>query len=257
MRKPVVVAWSGGKDCLMALARLRADPHWQPCALLTTITRDFDRVAMHGIRREVLHAQADALGLPLLECALDWPSSNAAYEAAMAEALRDARERWPGMCHCAFGDLFLEDVRAYREQQLARAGWTGVFPLWGSDTHVLAREFIACGHRAVLTCVDTEQLDGRFSGRDYDAALLDELPAHVDPCGEHGEFHTLSCAGPLFTESLRLQRATPSCATGVSSTPTSRWPESFAGHVRVRHMNRAATGAALREIPVDKNRGRA
>ncbi|MGH8118269.1 MAG: ATP-binding protein [Rhodanobacteraceae bacterium] len=205
MSERVLVSWSGGKDCLMALARLRADPRWNPVALLTTITCNFDRVSMHGIRRDVLHAQAASLGLPVLECRIDAPSSNEAYEAAMARALAGARARWPGLDHCAFGDLFLADVRTYRETQLARAGWTGVFPLWGSDTAVLSREFVARGHRAVLTCVDTTQLDAHFSGREYDAALLDELAPGVDPCGEHGEFHTLSYAGPLFPQPLSLQ----------------------------------------------------
>lgn len=200
------MAWSGGKDCLMALARLLADPCWQPCALLTTITREFDRVAMHGIRKSVLQAQASALGMPLIECMLAWPSSNAEYETAMAAALHEARTQFPGVRHCAFGDLFLEDVRAYREAQLGCAGWTCVFPLWGSDTRLLSRQFVTSGHRTVLTCVDTNQLDARFSGREYDIALLDELPASVDPCGEHGEFHTLSYAGPLFAEPLHLQR---------------------------------------------------
>lgn len=190
----------------MALARLRSDPAWDVVALLTTITRGFERVAMHGIRRDVLHAQVDALGLPLIECMLDWPSDNDAYENAMAQSLREAQARHPGMHHCAFGDLFLADVRAYREAQLARADWAGVFPLWGSDTQALSREFMAGGHRAVLTCVDTTQLDARFSGRDYDASLLDELPPNADPCGEHGEFHTLSCAGPLFARPLSLRR---------------------------------------------------
>jgi len=203
---PVLLAWSGGKDCLMALARLRADPRWHPVALLTTVTRDFGRVSMHGIRRDVLHAQAAALGMPLLECTLDWPSSNAAYAAAMAASLDAARARWPGLRHCAFGDLFLADVRTWREAQLAQVGWTGVFPLWGSDTHALARAFIAAGHRARLTCVDTTQLDAGFSGRAYDHALLAALPASVDPCGEHGEFHTLSFAGPLFAAPLALRR---------------------------------------------------
>ena len=206
MRQPIIIAWSGGKDCLLALERLHADARWQPCALLTTVTREFGRVSMHGIRNDVLHAQAAALGLPLIECALAWPSSNADYEAAMARALQNAQARFDGVRHCAFGDLFLADVRAYREAQLARAGWTGVFPLWGSDTRELSRAFVAGGHRAVLTCVDTTQLDARFSGRDYDAALLDELPVTVDPCGEHGEFHTLSCTGPLFAQPLPLQR---------------------------------------------------
>lgn len=206
MQEPILLAWSGGKDCLMALERLHADPHWRPCALLTTITSGFDRVSMHGIRRDVLHAQARSLGLPLIECAIEWPSGNEAYEAAMARALQEAQARWPGMRHCAFGDLFLDDVRAYRERQLDRAGWTGVFPLWASDTGALSREFLARGHRATLVCVDTTQLDPRFSGREYDDTLLDELPASVDPCGEHGEFHTLSYAGPLFEQPLRLRR---------------------------------------------------
>lgn len=206
MRQPIIIAWSGGKDCLLALERLHADPAWQPCALLTTVTREFGRVSMHGIRRDVLHAQAAALDLPLIECELAWPSSNIDYEAAMALALQDAHDRFQGVRHCAFGDLFLTDIRAYREAQLARAGWEGVFPLWGSDTRALSRAFLAGGHRAALTCVDTTQLDARFSGRAYDAALLDELPPAVDPCGEHGEFHTLSCAGPLFARPLSLQR---------------------------------------------------
>ncbi|WHZ17952.1 MAG: adenine nucleotide alpha hydrolase family protein [Rhodanobacteraceae bacterium] len=190
----------------MALAALRDDPAWRVVALLTTITGTFERVSMHGIRRDVLQAQIAALGLPLIECRIDWPSSNAAYEAAHANALRQARECWPGIRHCAFGDLFLADVRAYRERQLASAGWTGVFPLWGADTRELSRKFHAQGHRAVLTCVDTQQLDGSFSGREYDPSLLSDLPAGVDPCGERGEFHTLSHAGPLFNEPLRLER---------------------------------------------------
>ncbi|MGN6789748.1 MAG: ATP-binding protein [Rhodanobacteraceae bacterium] len=203
---PILLSWSGGKDCLMALAALRDDPAWRVAALLTTITARFERVSMHGIRRDVLQAQVEALGLPLIECGIEWPSSNAAYEAAHAAALRQARERWPGLRHCAFGDLFLEDVRAYRERQLANAGWCGVFPLWGADTRELAQRFHAQGHRAVLTCVDTEQLDGSFSGREYDPSLLRELPTGVDPCGERGEFHTLSYAGPLFNEPLFLER---------------------------------------------------
>lgn len=204
--KPILLSWSGGKDCLMALAALRDDPAWRVVALLTTVTRTFDRVSMHGIRRDVLQAQAASLGLPLIECMIDWPSSNAEYEVAHANALQQARGRWPGLRHCAFGDLFLEDVRAYRERQLGHAGWSGIFPLWGADTHELSHRFHAQGHRAVLTCVDTRQLDGSFSGREYDPSLLEALPARVDPCGERGEFHTLSYAGPLFAEPLLLER---------------------------------------------------
>ncbi|HEY8230127.1 MAG TPA: ATP-binding protein [Rhodanobacteraceae bacterium] len=210
MPTPTLLSWSGGKDCLMALAALRNDPAWQVVALLTTITGRFERVSMHGIRRDVLQAQVAAIGLPLIECRIDWPSSNAAYEVAYENALRHARERWPGLRHCAFGDLFLADVRAYREQQLAKSGWSGVFPLWGTDTRELSRRFYAQGHRALLTCVDTQQLDGSFSGREYDPSLLRELPSGVDPCGERGEFHTLSYAGPLFAEPLRLERGASS-----------------------------------------------
>jgi len=206
MQTPILIAWSGGKDCLLALQYLRADPAWNVVGLLTTITRQFDRVAMHGIRRDVLRAQARALSLPLIESELGWPSSNDAYETAFAESLRRAREATPGLQHIAFGDLFLEDVRQWREALLARHGWSGVYPLWGADTRALSREFVAQGHRAVLTCVDTTQLAASFSGRDYGAALLDDLPSSADPCGERGEFHTLSYGGPLFARELNLQR---------------------------------------------------
>ena len=205
-RHDVLIAWSGGKDCLMALDRLTADPRWRVVGLLTTVTRQFDRVAMHGIRRDVLQAQARALGLPLIESQLDWPASNASYETAFTASLAAARERWPGLERIAFGDLFLADVRAWREALLQRCGWHGVFPLWGEDTADLARRFVAAGHRAVLTCVDTTRLAADFAGREFDADLLDSLPAGCDPCGEHGEFHTLSHAGPSFTAPLRLER---------------------------------------------------
>jgi len=203
---PILLAWSGGKDCLLALQRLLADPRWHVVGLLTTINRSYQRVAMHGVRQEVLAAQTAALGLPLVEVALDWPGSNEAYEQAHAEALAQAQRRWPGLRHCAFGDLFLQDVRDYRVRQLGRENWRAVFPLWGEDTTLLSRRFISEGHRARLCCVDTQQLDASFCGRDYDAALLDSLPAGVDPCGERGEFHTLSYAGPLFRQPLTLNR---------------------------------------------------
>ena len=205
-RTPILLAWSGGKDCLMALARLRADPQWHPVGLLSTVNRTYGRVAMHGIRHEVLLAQAGALDLPLVEAAMDWPGNNEAYEEAHAAALAEAARRWPGLRHCAFGDLFLEDVRDYRVRQLGRAGWRAVFPLWGEDTAALSRRFVGEGHRAALCCVDTQQLDAGFCGRDFDRALLDALPSGVDPCGERGEFHTLSFGGPLFRRTLKLHR---------------------------------------------------
>ena len=202
--QPILMAWSGGKDCLLALARLCENPRWRVTALLTTVTTTFQRVAMHGIRREVLHAQAKALRLPLIESPLGWPASNDSYARAFASSLAEARARWPGLRHVAFGDLFLADVRAWREQMLAPLGWQAVFPLWGEDTAALARRFMTAGHRAVLTCVDTAQLDAGFSGRAFDAALLDALPAGVDACGERGEFHTLCHDGPLFAQPLPI-----------------------------------------------------
>lgn len=203
---PVLLAWSGGKDCLLALQRLLADPRWHVVGLLTTINREYQRVAMHGVRQAVLAAQTVALGLPLVEVSLDWPGSKEAYEQAHADALAQARMRWPGIRHCAFGDLFLQDVRDYRVRQLGRENWRAIFPLWGEDTAALARRFVSEGHRARLCCVDTQQLAADFCGREFDAALLDALPAGVDPCGERGEFHTLSYAGPLFHQPLDLRR---------------------------------------------------
>lgn len=203
---PILLAWSGGKDCLMALQRLRTDPRWQLVGLLTTVNRTYQRVAMHGVRHDVLLAQAASLGLPLLEVPMDWPGSNDAYEEAHERALVEARMRWPGIRHCAFGDLFLQDVREYRIRQLGRTNWRAVFPLWGEDTTGLSRRFISEGHRARLCCVDTRQLDASYAGRPFDAALLDNLPAGIDPCGERGEFHTLSYAGPSFRQPLKLRR---------------------------------------------------
>lgn len=201
-----LLAWSGGKDCLMALEQLRADPQWEVAALLTTVNETHERVAMHGIRREVMEAQAKALGLALVEVRMTWPGNNDAYERAHADALARAEQRWPGIHHCAFGDLFLEDVREYRRRQLGRAGWEGVFPLWGEDTTALSRRFVREGHRAAICCIDTTQLAASYCGLEYDNALLDSLPAGVDPCGERGEFHTLSYGGPMFNAPIALRR---------------------------------------------------
>jgi uncharacterized protein (TIGR00290 family) len=200
----VVLAWSGGKDSTLALAALRADPRYRPVALLTTVTREYDRISMHGVRRAVLEAQTTALGLPLIEASIPATANNTDYDAAFVLALRIAQERWPGLCHIAFGDLFLTDVRAYREVLLASLGWTGVFPLWGKDTSALAQQFIHTGYRAILTCVDTTQLAPEFAGRQFDSSFLADLPGTVDPCGERGEFHTCVYAGPLFARPLPL-----------------------------------------------------
>jgi uncharacterized protein (TIGR00290 family) len=205
-KTPVVLSWSGGKDSMLALARLRADSRFEPVALLTAVTAEYDRISIHGVRRALLDAQVAALGLPCATLSLPAASDNAAYERAFAAALDGLRGSYPNLGHIAFGDLFLEDVRAYRERLVGGLGWKTVYPIWGEDTARLARAFVDRGFRAVLTCVDTTLLDARFAGREYDHALLDELPAGVDPCGERGEFHTLVYGGPEFRAPLRLQR---------------------------------------------------
>jgi uncharacterized protein (TIGR00290 family) len=201
----VALAWSGGKDSALALAALRAEPTVEVVALVTTITRDFDRISMHGVRRTVLEAQVRAIGLPLVESIIPAAASNPAYEESFATALAELHQRWPDVQHLAFGDLFLSEVRTYRERLLSRLGWTPVFPLWGRDTAGLAREFVDTGYRAVLTCVDTTQLGAEFAGREFDSLLLGELPSGVDPCGERGEFHTCVYEGPIFRQPLVLR----------------------------------------------------
>jgi uncharacterized protein (TIGR00290 family) len=206
MRTPILVSWSGGKDAAWALHTLRLSMRWEVVGLLTTVTDAYERVAMHGIRRDVLHAQAAAVGLPLIEARQPRNADNTKYEAAFAAALDAARERWPGLTHIAFGDLHLADVRAYRDALCTRLGWTPVYPLFGCDTNALAGDMLAGGLRATLCCVDTQQLDASFAGREFDAALLADLPATVDRCGERGEFHTCVHAGPMFERPLALRR---------------------------------------------------
>jgi uncharacterized protein (TIGR00290 family) len=172
--------------------------------LVTTITEGYERIAMQGIRVEVLHAQARAAGLPVIEARMPQRADNAQYEATFADALARARTRWPDLHRIAFGDLFLADIRAYRQALCARLGWTPLFPLFGSDTARLARDMIDGGLRAHVCCVDTQQLDAGFSGRAFDTALLDALPPAVDPCGENGEFHTCAWAGPMFDAPIEL-----------------------------------------------------
>ena len=206
MRTPILLSWSGGKDAAWTLHALRQRDDVEVVGLLTTITEGYERVAMQGIRVDVLHAQAAAAGLPVIEARMPQRSSNEVYEATFAEALARARQRWPELRGIAFGDLFLADIKAYREALCARLDWTPRFPLFPADTAALAREMQAGGLRASLCCVDTTQLDAGFAGREFDAALLADLPAGVDPCGENGEFHTLACAGPMFASPLAVER---------------------------------------------------
>jgi uncharacterized protein (TIGR00290 family) len=200
-RKRVLLSWSGGKDSAWALHLLQQDPEIELVGLLTTINQHFRRVAMHGFREQLLHEQAEAAGLPLWEVPLPWPCSNEHYEEAMAAAcVRAIAERVDAI---AFGDLFLEDIRAYREAKLAPTGLEPLFPCWQIPTDELAREMIGAGVRAHLVCVDPRQLDAGFAGRVFDEGLLAELPPSVDPCGERGEFHTFVSAGPMFAQGGR------------------------------------------------------
>ena len=207
--KRVLLSWSSGKDSAWTLHVLRQQTDVELVGLLTTFNEVAGRVAMHAVRRELVEAQAVAVGLPLWSVALPWPCSNAEYEAQMHEVVEQARQA--GVTHIAFGDLFLEDIRAYRERQLASTGIEPLFPIWGTtaDTPSLAREMLAAELRAVLTCVDPKQLDRGFVGRWFDADHLTDLPASVDPCGERGEFHTFCYAGPMFAAPLEVQVGDP------------------------------------------------
>ena len=203
---PALLSWSGGKDAAWALHALRERGEFEVVGLLTTITSGYERISMQGIRVDVLHAQARAAGLPVIEARIPQRADNDTYVASFAEALQRAQARWPGLAHIAYGDLFLDDIKAWREALCAELGWTPLFPLFGSDTAQLARTMLAGGLRTDLCCVDTTQLDVGFAGHAFDAALLDTLPAGVDPCGENGEFHTCVSAGPMFTAGINLER---------------------------------------------------
>ena len=196
-----VLSWSGGKDSCFALDHLlKGGTH--VAALLTTITREFDRISMHGVRRALLQSQAAALGIPLYEAFIPKSASNEQYELAMGEAFADFRSR--GVTKVAFGDLFLEEIRAYRERLLSNHGMAGLYPLWHRDTAALIREFIEAGFKTIVICVDPAKLDPSFAGRVIDADFLADLPATVDPCGENGEFHTFVFEGPLFRDPVKF-----------------------------------------------------
>jgi uncharacterized protein (TIGR00290 family) len=201
--KRILVSWSSGKDSAWALHLLRLRGDCEIVGLLTTVNTEFNRVAMHGTRRSVLEAQAEAAGAPLWVVPLPWPCSNEIYESRM----RDVCDRavGEGVSGVAFGDLFLRDIRSYREAQLKPTGLEPLFPLWELPTAMLAQEMIAAGLRAKLTCVDTKQLAYAFAGREFDFSLLSDLPPEIDPCGERGEFHTCVYAGPMFSAPLALE----------------------------------------------------
>jgi uncharacterized protein (TIGR00290 family) len=200
----VVLSWSGGKDSAMALDTLRKDPEIEITALLTTVTAEYERISMHGVRRPLLEAQAAAAGLPLDVIEIPPAASNGIYESKMEAAC--LRYKDLGVSAIAFGDLYLADVRKYREDNLAKVGLLPLFPVWGIPTQKMSRAIIDGGFRAVLTCVDTRVLDSSFAGREYDNALLDDLPPGIDPCAENGEFHTFVYQGPIFSKPVRFSR---------------------------------------------------
>jgi uncharacterized protein (TIGR00290 family) len=200
MAKKLLLSWSSGKDSAWALHLLRQNDEYEVVGLLTTLNSAFDRVATHSTRRAILEAQAESAGLPLIPVPLPWPCSNLEYEEIMREVC--ARAIAEGAQSIAFGDLFLQDIRAYRERQLQGTGLEPVFPLWQIPTGELAREMIRSGMKAKLVCIDSTKLAVEFAGRDFDEQLLADLPAGVDPCGENGEFHTCIYAGPMFTREI-------------------------------------------------------
>jgi uncharacterized protein (TIGR00290 family) len=195
-----ILSWSGGKDSALALYEIQQAGDYEIKALLTTITEAYDRSSMHGIRRILIEQQADALGIPLERVLLSPVSSNEEYDSRMREFLE--RHKREGVSAVVFGDIFLEDVRKYREERLASVGMKGIFPLWGRDTTELARTFTQLGFKAVITCVDTEQLDRSYAGRAFDDEMLASLPTGVDPCGENGELHSFVYDGPIFKRAV-------------------------------------------------------
>jgi uncharacterized protein (TIGR00290 family) len=198
-----VFCWSGGKDSAFALYRLRRERRYEVISLLTTITQDYDRVSMHGVRRALLEQQAQALGMSLTPVYISSAADNEEYETQMQKALLSFKEY--GVNACAFGDIFLEDLRRYREDKLAAIGLQAVFPLWREDTSRLAESFIAQGFGAVTTCVDSRLLPASFAGRTFDAGFLRALPRGIDPCGENGEFHSFAYSGPVFRHPIKYR----------------------------------------------------
>ncbi len=197
----VLFAWSGGKDSAMALYEIKKDPAYEVVGLLTTVTEDYDRISMHGVRRELLEEQAESLGLPLEIVFIPKECPDSEYESRMRFMLE--RMKGSGVTSVCFGDIFLEELRRYREENLSKVGMKGLFPLWNRNSRQLAHDFINSGFKAVITCVDSTMLDGKFVGREYDQALLSDLPVAVDPCGENGEFHSFVFDGPIFRRSVK------------------------------------------------------
>jgi uncharacterized protein (TIGR00290 family) len=202
MSQTLLVSWSGGKDSCLALHEILKIRDLEVAALLTTVTRDYNRISMHGVRQILLQRQAESLGIPLREVYITKAATNEEYESRMEEALIEYRDR--GVHSVVFGDLFLEDIKSYRDRFLARLGMQGVYPVWKRNTSQFIREFISLGFKARVTCVNAERLDSSFAGRLIDDEFLDKLPPDVDPCGENGEFHTFVFGGPSFKQEIKV-----------------------------------------------------
>lgn len=203
MAIPVVFSWSGGKDSAMALQVMQRDRRYKVVSLLTTVTEGYERISMHGVRNELLRRQAEAIGLPVEEVRIPPQCPNSVYEARMSETVSRFRER--GVLHFGFGDIFLEDLRVYREQKLMQASMTALFPIWKVDTRELAERFVKEKFRAIAACIDPRKLDKSFAGRELDTTFFRDLPADVDPCGENGEFHTFVFDGPIFRRAIAVR----------------------------------------------------
>ena len=199
-REKVVFTWSGGKDSAMALYELRKNPGYEILGLLTTVTKDYDRVSMHGVRSLLLKKQAEHLGLPLDIMTIDKDSPNEAYEAGIKEKLLGYRDK--GVLSVGFGDIYLEGIREYREKNVGKVGMKAVFPIWDKDTKKLAQYFINSGFKSIITCVDSQKIDKKFAGMEFDEKFLSELPDSADPCGENGEFHSFVYDGPIFKQKV-------------------------------------------------------
>jgi uncharacterized protein (TIGR00290 family) len=198
-----ILSWSSGKDSAMALHRVLEGDEFEIACLLTTVTERFHRVSMHGVREELLDSQADSTGYHIEKVRIPYPCPNEVYEEKMTQVLSAWKSK--GVRHVIFGDLFLEDIRKYREERLSQIDMIPVFPLWREDTPRLAREMLRLGFRALVTCVDPKKLDPSFAGRRYDQSFLDDLPSNIDPCGENGEFHTFTYDGPVFTKPIPVE----------------------------------------------------
>ncbi len=204
MRQPVVFSWSGGKDSAMALYEISKTGDYEIVALLTTVTEDYDRISMHGVRRVLLEQQAEALGLPLEKILISKNATNVEYESKLRAALEKHKAR--GVDAVVFGDIFLEDLKKYRQANLALLGMSGIFPIWKRDSKELAHAFIQIGFQAITTCVDGQMLDPKFVGRFFDDPFIAELPANVDPCGENGEFHSFAFNGPIYSRAIAFDK---------------------------------------------------